>query len=110
MPRLQALNGDKKIFDVLNLPQKCTQNVVFQTKTSFFAHKNDNFRRKSCICQKKAVPLRRKRKRHKQMEAALRQPVTQYAGTLSEEKWNSLHTIDELDTALKRIISNHFHG
>ena len=38
------------------------------------------------------------------MEAALRQPVVQYAGTISEEKWNSLHTIDELDASLKRII------
>lgn len=43
------------------------------------------------------------------MEAALRQQATQCAGTISEEKWNSLHTINELDTALKRIISNHFH-
>ena len=37
------------------------------------------------------------------MEAALRQPVTQYAGTISEEKWDSLHTVDELDASLKRI-------
>ena len=44
------------------------------------------------------------------MEAALRQPVMQYAGTISEEKWDSLHTIEELDTTLKRIIHNHFHG
>ena len=44
------------------------------------------------------------------MEAALRQPVAQYAGTISEEKWDSLHTIDELDASLKRIIHNHFHG
>ena len=44
------------------------------------------------------------------MEVALRQPVMQYAGTISEEKWDSMHTVDELDTALKRIISNHFHG
>ena len=29
------------------------------------------------------------------MEAMLRQPVLQ--GTISEEKWESLHTIDELD-------------
>jgi len=28
--------------------------------------------------------------------------------TISEEKWNSLHTVDELDTALKRITHNHF--
>ena len=42
------------------------------------------------------------------MEAALRQPVMQYAGTISEEKWNSLHTIDELDASLKSIIHNHF--
>jgi hypothetical protein len=43
------------------------------------------------------------------MEAALKQSVTQYAGTISEEKWNSLHTLDELDASLKRIIHNHFH-
>ena len=44
------------------------------------------------------------------MEAALKQPITHYAGTLSEEKWDSLHTIEELDTSLKSIILNHFHG
>ena len=44
------------------------------------------------------------------MEAALRQPVMQRTGTISEEKWNSLHTIDELDASLKHIIHNHFHG
>ena len=33
------------------------------------------------------------------MEAALRQPVMQYAGTISEEKWDSMHTIDELDAS-----------
>lgn len=38
------------------------------------------------------------------MEAALRQPVMQYAGTISEEKWDSMHTIDELDASLKSII------
>lgn len=43
------------------------------------------------------------------MEAALRQPVTRYAGTISDEKWNSLHTIEELDASLKSIIHNHFH-
>lgn len=44
------------------------------------------------------------------MEAALRQPVMQYAGTISDEKWDSLHTIDELDASLKCIIHKHFHG
>ena len=44
------------------------------------------------------------------MAATLRQPITQCAGTISEEKWNSLHTIDELDATLKSIIHNHFHG
>ena len=44
------------------------------------------------------------------MEAVLSKPVMQYAGTISEEKWDSLHTIDELDASLKRIIHNHFHG
>ena len=43
------------------------------------------------------------------MEAALRQPVVQ-SESISEEKWNSLHTVDELDTALKTIIHNHFHA
>ena len=38
------------------------------------------------------------------MEAALKQPIRQYVGTISEEKWNSLHTLDELDASLKRII------
>lgn len=41
------------------------------------------------------------------MEAALKQSTMQI-GTISEEKWNSLHTVDELDTALKTIIHNHF--
>ena len=40
------------------------------------------------------------------MEAALAQPITQ-VGTISEEKWNSLHTVDELDKSLKTIIHNH---
>ena len=43
------------------------------------------------------------------METALRQPMTQ-AGTISDEKWNGLHTVEELDTALKTIIHNHFHA
>ena len=42
------------------------------------------------------------------MEAALRQPVLQ--GTISEEKWESLHTIEELDSALKNVIHKHFQG
>ena len=41
------------------------------------------------------------------MEAALRQPVMQ-TGTISEEKWNGLHSVEELDKALKTIIHNHF--
>ena len=45
------------------------------------------------------------------MEATVRQPVAcGYAGTISEEKWDSLHTIDELDSALKAVIHKHFHG
>ncbi len=44
------------------------------------------------------------------MQAMLQQPVMQHAGTISEEKWNSLHTLDELDQALKSIIHNHFHA
>ena len=43
------------------------------------------------------------------MEATLRQPVME-VGTISEEKWNSLHTVDELDATLKTIIRNHFHA
>ena len=42
------------------------------------------------------------------MEAALRQPALQ--GTISEEKWDSLHTIEELDSALKNVIHKHFQG
>jgi hypothetical protein len=45
------------------------------------------------------------------MEAALKQPMSQGGyGTISEEKWNSLHTVDELDATLKEIIHNHFHA
>ena len=66
----------------------------------------------ACICQKKAVILHRKiaKKTIKltNMEAALRQPVLQ--GTISEEKWESLHTIEELDSALKNVIHKHFQG
>ena len=43
------------------------------------------------------------------MEAAVRQPIMQYTGTISEEKWANMHTIDELDATLKSIIHNHFH-
>lgn len=42
------------------------------------------------------------------METALRQPVLQE--TISEEKWESLHTIEELDSALKNVIHKHFQG
>ena len=38
------------------------------------------------------------------MEAALKQSVTQYAGRISEEKWNSLHTTDELDASVYEAI------
>ena len=38
------------------------------------------------------------------MEATLRQPVMQDTGTISEKKWGSMHTIDELDASLKSII------
>ena len=43
------------------------------------------------------------------MEATLKQPVMQYTGSISEEKWDRMHTIDELDATLKGIIHNHFH-
>ena len=45
------------------------------------------------------------------MEAALKQPMSQGCfGTISEEKWNSMHTVDDLDATLKEIIHNHFHA
>ena len=37
------------------------------------------------------------------MEATVRQPVVPNTGTISDEKWVSLHTIDELDASLKSI-------
>lgn len=43
------------------------------------------------------------------MDAVLQEPITQ-VGTISEEKWNSLHTLEELDTALNTIIYKHFHA
>ncbi len=42
------------------------------------------------------------------MEATLQQPVLQQTGTISDEKWNSLRTIDELDSALQTVIHKHF--
>ena len=54
--------------------------------------------------------MRRKSLNNRIMEAAVRQPAMPYAGTISDEKWDSLHTIDELDASLKSIIHNHFHG
>ena len=63
-----------------------------------------------CTFEKKAVLLRRKSLNNRIMEAAVRQPAMPYAGTISDEKWDSLHTIDELDASLKSIIHNHFHG
>jgi len=49
------------------------------------------------------------------MDTALRQPAVQpimegYKPTISDEKWNSLHTIEELDSTLKTIIHKHFHA
>ena len=44
----------------------------------------------------------------KHMDAAVRQPIME--ATISKEKWDSLHTVDELDSALKKIIHNHFHA
>ena len=65
-------------------------------------------RRYTHACGRASEAKQKKNKYY--MEAALRQPVMQYAGTISDEKWDSLHTIDELDASLKRIIHNHFHG
>ena len=42
------------------------------------------------------------------MDTVLQEPLTQ-AGTISEEKWNGLHTLEELDATLKTIIHKHFH-
>lgn len=42
------------------------------------------------------------------MEAVVQEPITKI-GTISEEKWNSLHTLEELDATLKTIIHKHFH-
>ena len=67
--------------------------------------KNLQISKKSCTFASQNAKHTRKN-----MEAALRQPVMQHTGTISEEKWNSLHTIDELDASLKHIIHNHFHG
>ena len=44
------------------------------------------------------------------MEATLQQLVMQQTGTISDEKWNSLRTIDELDSALQAVIQKHFHA
>ena len=41
------------------------------------------------------------------MDAPVRQSGVQ-VGTISDEKWNSLHTVEELDIALKTIIHNRF--
>ena len=67
-------------------------------------------RKNICTFEKKAVLLHRKSLNNRIMEAAVRQPAMPYAGTISDEKWDSLHTIDELDASLKSIIHNHFHG
>ena len=66
------------------------------------SEKSSNFAPQNCKKQQKLT----------NMEAAARQnPVMcGYAGTISEEKWDSLHTIDELDSALKAVIHKHFHG
>ena len=52
--------------------------------------------------------MQAKSQKERIMEATLRQPAIPYASTISEEKWDSLHTIDELDASLKSIIHNHF--
>ncbi len=85
-----------KNIDIVDLPQK-ERNFAELCK-------------KTCICQKNVVLLRRKSLNNRIMEAAVRQPAMPYAGTISDEKWDSLHTIDELDASLKSIIHNHFHG
>ena len=44
------------------------------------------------------------------MQAALKSVLQPQMATISDEKWNSLHTIEELDSALKAIIHRHFHA
>ena len=34
----------------------------------------------------------------------------QTTGTISMEKWDNLHTVEELDASLKAIIHKHFHA
>jgi hypothetical protein len=41
------------------------------------------------------------------MQTTFEQPVMQTTGTISMEKWDNLHTIDELDASLKAIIHKH---
>ena len=93
-----TLKGNEKIFEIVELPKKDEKNRYFSLN--------------ACICQKKAVILRckiaKKTIKLTNMETALRQPVLQ--GTISEEKWESLHSIEELDSALKNVIHKHFQG
>ena len=43
------------------------------------------------------------------MEATQQSTALGYTDTISKERWNSLHSIEELDEALKSIIHRHFH-
>ena len=37
-------------------------------------------------------------------------PITQQTGTISKEQWDGLHTVEELDAALKTIIHQYFYA
>ena len=93
-----TLKRNEKIFEIVELPKKTRKIDIFFVKRLHMSEKSSNFAPQNC---KKTIKLTN-------MEAALRQPVLQ--GTISEEKWESLHTIEELDSALKNVIHKHFQG
>ena len=93
-----TLKRNEKIFEIVELPKKTRKIDIFFVKRLHMSEKSSNFAQQN---YKKTIKLTN-------MEAALRQPVLQ--GTISEEKWESLHTIEELDSALKNVIHKHFQG
>ena len=93
-----TIKRNEKIFEIVELPKKDEKNRYFFVKCLHMSEKSSNFASQNC---KKTIKLTN-------METALRQPVLQ--GTISEEKWESLHTIEELDSALKNVIHKHFQG
>ena len=93
-----TLKRNEKIFEIVELPKKTRKIDIFFVKRLHMSEKSSNFAPQNC---KKKIKLTN-------MEAALRQPDPQ--GTISGEKWESLHTIEELDSALKNVIHKHFQG